>query len=259
MGWRQGAILDSVQLKALKQAGVHEGNESIAVVITHSCDLAERQAAVETEVELLLAEEIPEVNGNLTYGKSPRRLHLAADLPGDDLRLAFDIRRRLLVPREMLLSEPPPNRNLASKDSALLARWVGKRYWREAFPDALNSRFKVVESRMRKALKGEGGSLLSGLYLVGDIDAELPDATSYAFDLVGTVEHEPYGNPDSRSKAQAALDQLGASMNEAAGIEVGEIILAAESAVTLNDLRYFRRWDYDDLSLRTEGASMAPE
>lgn len=56
---------------------------------------------------------------------------------------------------------------------------------------------------------------------------------------------------DKLDKSQKALDAVAALVESADGIQLTDHHLLSEQEVSLDDLRYLRRWDYDSLTLRS--------
>jgi hypothetical protein len=72
--WRQGHILPDDAVKAL-QLPADTVTDSVAIVVSHDCDLAQ-DPTVEPVVEIIVGHWIPTADGNFTYAKNARRLHL---------------------------------------------------------------------------------------------------------------------------------------------------------------------------------------
>lgn len=70
--WRQGHLLTREAAAAL---GLVEPSDGVcrAIVVTHDCDLAHDG---EPSVEVIVAGRVPGTDGNLSYAKNPRRLHV---------------------------------------------------------------------------------------------------------------------------------------------------------------------------------------
>ena len=62
-----------------------------------------------------------------------------------------------------------------------------------------------------------------------------------------------------RVHSQGVADKLAELFNGVDGVEVIDHELCDEASISLDDLRFYLRWDVDDLSLRDEGASLSPD
>src|ERR1700739_1644925 len=74
--WRQGHLLDSGTIKALGVCNLQSPEKTAVIVVSHDCDLVqsiESEPNVEVIVGRFLAEK---ANGNFTYSKNARKLHL---------------------------------------------------------------------------------------------------------------------------------------------------------------------------------------
>jgi hypothetical protein len=57
---------------------------------------------------------------------------------------------------------------------------------------------------------------------------------------------------------ETLISDIATAMNSCEGIEVENFELRSEDAITLADLRFLRRWDYDYLSHRDSADSALP-
>jgi hypothetical protein len=108
-------------------------------------------------------------------------------------------------------------------------------------------------------LKGDGGGLLSALYLVLNSHDELDSGLAYEIVVRGTLQVTDFDTMDRRLEGQKALDRVISLLHTCDGIDVKDGSLVAESDMSIDDLRLFRRWDYDDLSARSVDAHTAPD
>lgn len=232
------------------------------VVASHTCDIATFDLDAEPFVEVMRAEQIdPPADGNLRYAKNPRRLHLDLDNTEEQTILAFGIHDKTRLPRDKFYEATPDDqRELSNRESELLARWLSRRYWgRDALPDAFNNRLRPVSRKLRSTLKGRGGGLLAGIYLFLHTEEELEDEEPYRIALRGAMEVEDFDDDELRESAESALDDVVMHLGKVDGLAVERWELVSLAEMSLDDLNYYRRWDYDDLSLRSEDAPMAPE
>lgn len=258
--WQQGSVVPADLLRKLRADGhvpTSWVEQDIAVVITHSCDLQNHHAASEPTVELLRGQVIPVLEGNFAHAKNPRTMDIEWRDGTANTRLRFQIVDRIVVPRESVLGSPPPMKALPDLLTKQIARWVGKRYWRQAFPDAFNERVRPVQSALRTSLR-KAGVWVSGIYVAVET-SELPSNIPYSVDLVATMRREDFEIATKRDAVQGAIDQFAAILDSADGIEMNETTLVSEAQISLDDLRILMRWDYDDLSVRGAEAAMAPD
>ena len=111
---------------------------------------------------------------------------------------------------------------------------------------------------MRKLLREEG-HYISGIYLQLFSEEELDESEGYQIALRATMEVDDYGVAEIRKQCQEAADRLAALFLVVDGVEVIDHELCDEASMSLDDLRFYLRWDVDDLSIRDENAALAPD
>lgn len=249
--WTQGSVLSAEAVTALVAASYLpvEWQDSWVVAVSHSCDLASADFDAEPRAELIRGRLLPAhgVDGNFTWGKSPRRLHVEkADHPA----IEFNAWERMDVPRAQLLAHAPDDeRKLTEDQSRVLGRWIAKRYDRAAFPDSFNDRVRPIQSKLRKELK-KPGLLMLDLYIVLHSEDELGENEEYRVVLRAVMAVEAFEERESRESCNSALLRVSGLLDDVDGIKVIDENVVPASDMSLDDLRFFKRWDYDDLSLR---------
>lgn len=263
--WRQCDVLRGEHVEALASEGLvptswaHEGSSTL--VISHSCDIGFHDLDAEPTVELLRLRHLSdnERDGNFMYGKNPRRYHLAIEQDHGALWVDVDLRERTDVPRGQLLKhQPDSERTLAQRDARGLAIWRGKRYWRQGFPDEFNRRVAPAATKVRDLLKKQGGRLLSGIYLLLQSDEELPASEPYTLSVRGTLPLPDSDAPANQTSALGTIQELAKLLSALNGVEVEEWEVVSEAEMSLDDLNFYKRWDYDDLSVRAAGSNAPP-
>lgn len=259
VGFTQGDVLTVDLARQLQTDGHLPGAWDVAsgwvVLLSHPCDLASSDYDAEPVAEVILA--MPAAtppNGNWLWAKSPRRLHI--EMPGKGPAvLDLNIHSRTTIPRERLIDEAPdPVRQLPEGYPAVLSRWISQRYRRDALPDAFNERTRIVASKIHKALKKRGG-LFEGLYVLLHTEEELGADDPYTVVVRATMYVEDYEIDSRRSAAVDTMDDLASKLGQVEGIEVRSWEVVSLGEMSLDDVRYFKRWDYDDLSYRLPSSS----
>lgn len=260
--WLQGALVDRSAISALIRAGHLPSDwfeDDVVLVVSHSCDLVSADFEAEPFAEVLRADIIAEVNGNFAHGKNPREYHVSTVLGGEPVAIALRVRNRCYVDRQALLSTEP-REVLDPQLVRGIARWLGKRYWREAFPDAFNARVQRVLPKVRRSLGKSGGRLLAGIYLQLSPQGEATEGQPYVIGIIGAMRDPDYTVTELRDACQRTLDRITQLFGSVDGVDVEESELLSEADISLDDLRYYQRWDSaDDLSLRTVEAAIVPE
>ncbi|UFP94871.1 hypothetical protein [Gloeobacter morelensis] len=260
LGWRQGSILSPDLVKEVLERcklGEKVGEQSLLIVVTHDCDLNNVSFDNEPFFEFLVAEErnLPREDGNLTWGKNPRKLQFT--LEGRVYEVS--IHDRFKAPREMLLAgAPAPDKALASQLVRSICQWIAKRYSRAVFADTFNERLRPVKRDMKKKLQ-QHGARITGIY-AAVTNEELGEDKSYKVAIRATMQDQDFDNWEVRKEAQKGFDMVIAKIDSCEGIDVVDDELLPERDLSLSDLHLLKRWDFDDLSYsQGDEDTIAPE
>jgi hypothetical protein len=258
-GWRQGSVLPTSLVNALRRAKFLPdtvGLDDVVIVVSHDCDVTNGSFDTEPTVELLPLSIV--TKGDSRFGfNNPRRYQFKDNGSGTEFLFVASIHDRRSVSRAALLGYTPDiGRGLETENVKRLCTWIARRYTRAAFPDAFNERTKrAIQSFPRKIKSRE--DLLAGIYVLVS-DQELPEGEKYEIEVWATMTSEKYDDPKQRTDGQSLLDKLEASLSECEGIEVVAAELRSEAEVSLDDLRRLKRWDFDSLSLRDGAVETLP-
>lgn len=250
--WVQGAIILPVALAAEPIVSAFALDEpDFLVILTQSCDIVHESLEDEPHIELLVARRIPDIDGNYTFGKNPRTF----DFQHDAFSYRCHVREKVVLPRTVLVGRDPAA--CISLDTVLqLGRWAGKRYTRPAFPDEFNRRRSPALAKIRKILT-RGGVNITGIYFSLDTNEELSSADPYRLIIYVTVEPSTTEDVSVLAVAASAAAELHEAMNGCENIEVLETAVKSEIEVSLFDLRYLLRADFDYVSARSGGGIVA--
>jgi hypothetical protein len=258
-GWEQGSVLSEELARDVWSSTLAEGTEpSVLVVLTQDCDLVHASYEVEPHVELIVGRLVDVADNNLRHGRNPRRLQV--DVDGAEKRtLALSIHDRLLVPRARLESHTPHGSiRLRPDQRQLICEWVAKRYVRAAFPDEFNERTRASYKKIEKELKRDGEHI-TGLFLMIDPDRELGADEDYRAILRVTARRETLVDVATEQRLVRVANAIATALGSCKGIVVEDHQLVSEAEFTLEDLRYFKRWDWDYRSHSGEpGGEVAP-
>lgn len=250
-GWRQGSVLPDELAKILlrdNRLPWDSSPDDILIVISHDCDITNASFVSEPYVELLRLKQVPRRDGNLDWGKNPRRYQFV-DHGGPPVVFETSVHDRARVPRNLLIGyQPNAAMKVDDETRSRLCRWIAARYVRAAFPDAFNDRIAPAVTQLRTAFKSDGENL-TGIYLIL-VDEELPQTEDYQVVLFATMLDEHYRDHARRTAAQGLLDRIEAIFAGCSGVSFGTTELRSESEISLHDMRKLKRWDFDDLSLR---------
>lgn len=249
--WRQGHLLPP---EALSLLGVSDEG-TFAVVISHDCDLANDDLEEEPNVEVILGQVgDPGKSGNLRWGKSPRRIHLAYTHPnGDTLLLEFNINQRRTVAKRDLCRYEPQAYGLTRAEREAFSRWLASRYRRSAFPDAFNDvlRLSKLGKKLENKLDKPGGEAVTAVLF----DVEERSGAEFHLSVVLL-----YRDENRYEEVQAVANSINALFeslgDEVAGggakIVLKDCVPVSESEITLSAFKKLKKWEKDHMSLRSD-------
>ncbi|MDA8248465.1 MAG: hypothetical protein M0Z28_04745 [Rhodospirillales bacterium] len=259
--WRQGHVLPADATTALGVASPEQPNDTVAVVISHDCDIAQ-SPDVEPDVEIILGRRLPATDGNYEHAKNARRLHLSFSAGAE--RLIADLPatgKRLIRKSDLAAFEPLMSIELDRNEHATLQRWLAARYRRSAFPDEFDRRLDEtgLRDRLGKILKIYGTSISAVFF---DVDSGLDVARSGQNDiyvvgiyLLYSTEADPAAAEKAANAAATAIRK--AFLEKCSGtdgvwlhIELVECEAIADRAMTVHQADHLRRWSADHISLR---------
>lgn len=207
--WRQGHVLDAHAVAALGLKNPVDEVATTVVVISHDCDVAVDNLDVEPHVEVIVGRLVAVPDGNFTWGKAPRTLHLPMVRDGGEVIIELVSTNKLFVPKSKLAQyEPDSAFVLDGKGLGVLRSWLSARYNRSAFTDAFVDRMRAtkLDVRLAKTLEPHGG-LIS--FVNFDIDAgqvvERPAGDPYTLSIV--LVYAPGDDPDASAEAAEAVVQ----------------------------------------------------
>ncbi len=246
-GWTQGSVL--VGDMGSVTAGLEDGARYL--VISHPCDVVSVSLERDPTVELLRIEERDAPDGNLTYGKNPRRLHLQTD----NGVIAVDFVGRQTIDRSLLAGVAPQS-NLSEDDRRLLAAWLSARYGRPAFADEFNRRLSPAMRGIDRILK-TAGTHMSAIYVATAL-AEFAADTNYQVRVAATMRSDDFADAKLFATVSESVDKIGELIAPLDGIDLVSIQLFSEEDVSIDALRSYARWDYDALSFRDGDEAVHP-
>jgi len=138
----------------------------LAVAISHDCDIANDNCNDEPAVEFILARRLEQKDGNYTYGKNPRVLHLDYLHTGNGniVPLKLDASEKRTVSKSLLEEreiQPDQDYELTDTQVKILQSWLAARYKRPALPNSLVERLRPVFSYIQKEGKKNSSGILS--------------------------------------------------------------------------------------------------
>lgn len=105
--WRQGMLLCTAALDHFRMRSGVDDTTTCAIVISHDCDLAQDDLQHEPMVEVVVRRVVEKGNGNFTWAKSPRTLHLAMPCEGLPVTLELVATNKRLLDKQALAAFDP--------------------------------------------------------------------------------------------------------------------------------------------------------
>ena len=261
-GWKQGSILrDKDRSVVLSKVGVAVDDNMVLMVASQSCDIANNQIMQDPNVELSVARVITALDGNRTYNKNPRLLHTTLLCRTNSVNVAAEKHvelkayEKISIPKEVLVGLLPDTEQvLESKQLESYVAWLAARYSRPALPTEFNDRIARVDPKDKRKKRAKSlNKDLSGIYVEITPDGEIAADEIYDVNLLGLVSAD-------FSKAinvlEPALSEL-ADIMRSANMNVA-MAVRKESEISVAHIKRFKRFYYDDLSLKEE-APLPPE
>lgn len=259
MPWRQGSVLCAAAANALGLKNSIDAMATVVVVVSHDCDLAIENLSTEPYAEVIVGRRVAAPDGNFSWGKAPRTLHLCMVCDGAQVTVELIATNKLLVPKQELAQyEPDSELSLDGRGLAVLRGWLSARYNRTAFPDAFVARMKdtKLDSKLAKLLE-PFGELISFIYF--DIDKgqvlERPDNIPYELSIV--LVYPPGDDPDEVldevDKVVDAVEKLcELRLKTKSDIVLVKCIAISEDDISISEARVLMHWRLEHMTLKAD-------
>lgn len=262
--WRQGDLLTQETAEKLNLISSQDENFHV-VVISHDCDIPNTN---EPKVEVIIAHAVDQADGQLSYTKNPRRLHLKYTQPNKEpliLELLQTNKQAVKKSRFSKQAKQHPA-TLSNKEKRVLKQWLAARYGRPAFPDAFERRLRRkansrrdVKSQIARILKPDSKHLVALFFDLGEQRGiEEPADEPYVLSI-SVVYDAIEGSSTARQSAERVAQEIKTLFikvygepEEATEIALEKCEAVADTHMTLSDLRRVDQWRLEHLSLRDE-------
>jgi len=260
--WRQGNLLGSDAIEALKLRYPESQEETLVVVATHDCDLAQPPDA-EPRIDVVVG-KLADKNGNYAHAKSARRLHVeftgAASFWAE-----FDaIAKTSIAKTDLLPFLPRTDAHLTPENHATFQMWLASRYRRSAFPDEFERRLTQetkLGEKIAKAIKPHG-DLIAGVFFDVDEGEDFTRngaADTYTLDItiLHTAEPDFVAADKAATAAAKAIEtafkeKLFAPTKTWEHIELRSCEAVSESVMSYLEFKLLKRWRLDHISLAAD-------
>lgn len=262
--WRQGHVLSletARDLDLIHPAGVEA---TCVVVSSHDCDLANSNLKVEPDVEVIVGCLPDKANGNFTWAKSPRTLHLEAVRDGGTVVIELVATEKHLVPKTTLAAfGPDATWSLSGSSLSILRSWLAVRYNRAAFPDAFVvclTKSKVLDDLIK--LIEPTHTMLSAVYFDVDSGKEIDHADGSSYELKVFLVFPPGENPEETADKAEALaaevenvfaQRLFDKATETwSGVILKTCLAISEDDLPVSQTRKLTEWRFEYMTLKEE-------
>ncbi|NWC93805.1 MULTISPECIES: hypothetical protein [unclassified Pseudomonas] len=275
IAWRQGHFLSAECIAALGINGGVDPEKLAVVVVSHDCDLAQPSDSEEF-VEVVMGTFLDTLpDGNFTNCKNLRRLHIECS-GGKNVRvLDLDTSRRLLLHKDLIDAagtalvqhQPCELHRMTPRERNILQQWLAARYKRAAFPDEFDRRLKYetgVAERLAKAFKDSGTHVIAVFFDVDQGEENARDGEDDTYELTITLLYATNDDPQaSKSIAMKAAEKVAEifkarcflaknSVQSWRWIELQDVEVIADTALSFAQSQLLTRWHADHISLRTD-------
>lgn len=253
--WRQGHVLPTEAIHVLGLFHQVSPDDTVVVVISHDCDLANDDLKIEPDVELIIARRIDAVRGDCTNAKVPRRLHLAFTTPDGMVAVELIATDKRTLPKTALGEFVPLPWELNESDFSVLQRWLGARYRRAAFPDAFETILKEAKlhEKIAKILAPLGNTISAIFFDVQELDKLYSLGITLLYDTgVNPGAAEEVAKQAALSIEQAFTRKLFKEGRGWQGIELAYCDPMSDEAMTYRQSTMLKQWRLEFLSLRAE-------
>ena len=268
-GWRRGSVidisedmplfedvLDSRILDIIKNTKEHP---TIAICMTYDCALVDGDFNREPWCQLLIAWPALEPKIQFRDCRSLRTLHFNVQVGDEWVTYECTALSSLLIDRAVLKKTSPSSSVVITYTTLKqLISWFTDRISKPTFPDAWESRFKVVWKALKKTWKLDWfTSAIPAIYIKLSDWGEVDENTTYEVEIL--IVH----NRDGREArdfinqyTDLILQKTQQAFNRTEKISLNNVQITQENQVTLSMLREFQRIYLDEFSHRAEGTPL---
>jgi hypothetical protein len=255
-GWRTGSVLSpslaaSLSLQRASEAprALKEGER--LVVVSQTCDIV---AAPEAEpyVEVLLVRQKASIDHTKANLRSTRHLSFRAQAGG--LVVEAHATDRYWIPKELFEGHSPDTTNSLDDGAATkVCEWLGLRYTRPAWPNALVKRLPPRD-QVEKILRAVALSVAEIRVAISDCHKELPDGEVYKLAIYAVMDSTEYNtNQGAREACVRAFTEFLTLLRKCRDIEVldGSDLLPGDQFSWQME-QMTERWNFANLSAQGE-------
>lgn len=261
--WRQGHVLADEAIVEFGLAFPTELGKTIAVVVSHDCDIA-ADSAREPIVEFVIGKRIDRLGGDAN-AKTARRLDLPFRQGDVDVPFQFEITSKATLPKERVLaSTPRADMALSPEARVILQHWLAARYHRAEFADAFEDRLKAKPSKLAekiaKAMDEAGEHVLAVFFEVDDgEDVERVGPQDLYQLRIVLLYNSMNDEAVAYAAAEKAADRIEKDFEDALRkdgrwreIKLLSCAAVSDNAMTMAQSRLLKRWRLDHMSFKDD-------
>jgi hypothetical protein len=189
------------------------------------------------------------------YGRNPRELDFNLSIGAVKLCAC----NRISIEKRKLAKHQPVAEMIDRSIVSTLTKWFAKRYTRAAWPDEFNRRLQKVDNKLEKLLKTTNGQEISSiLFMLEPRMEELADNVPYKLSIWLTVPVKINMDAETTIRSHIFETKLRGIINECEGVDLKEIETRSEADVSMDDLRFFERFDCDYRSIAPKPGGCLP-
>lgn len=250
--WQQGSVLAKENFARVGLTNAIEAD--LAVAVSHDCDIANDNLEAEPAIEFIFGCLVNEQNGNYTYGKNPRTLHLSYDREGESIVVDLTASRKISIAKDVLESIEP-DRSYQLDSRYILQSWLAARYRRHALPNSLVDRLREVFRHIDKEGKKNADGILS-FQLDYDPKEDFSPEEPYELwiDIVYITDDESYAAKadEIATGLKAKFSQLLDKTKDYGAVDLRRCEAVSEMEFTMRDVREKVEYHLEYLSYRID-------
>lgn len=261
--WRQGHVLAAETAKELGLVCQRDPDATIAIVISHDCDLAQLPS-IEPNVEVIAGCIAKSSDGNFTHAKNVRRLQLPFSSANGEMIVDLLAVEKASLPKARLADQiPRADLRIEPSGLSILQQWLAVRYRRAAFPDEFDRRLEEtgMREKLGKIMKSLGTHLPAVFFDVDDgVEVNRQgSAEPFVLDiyLLYAVAPDPVVAEKDAIEAKAKIERAFTQTLNSEGkgwkeIELRSCEIVSEEALSYRLSRVLKQWRQDHISLRED-------
>lgn len=255
-GWLQGSIVSPEQMEILSANFDALSTDVFLIVASQSCDVANKS---EESIEFSIARKVVKLEGNYTFNKHPRKLHISAitdeaELDVPEIYLQLLAHEKVSIPKDKLFSLGvlTPCDSISLKESVInnYVDWLASRYKRPALPSEFDRRVAVSWPKKKREKAFEKLSEhIKGVYVEITPFSEIQESSDYSINLLILITEEAKRDSAIYSKVEELANEYIEAVKTLRINTIGHKI-EIEKNVSLFRFQLYKRLNFDALSYK---------